>query len=76
MTHDHRRLAVEFNQRTRERLDRKQRAGGENHDEWDRASGHYAEARTLGEKIANAEDRRSFFEELAEEPWFGLAREG
>jgi hypothetical protein len=40
----------------------------------EQASKRYAQAVALGEAIVNAEDRKGFFEQLHEEPWFGLER--
>jgi hypothetical protein len=42
--------------------------------EHDQARSRYAKAWMLGDAIARAEDRRSYFEQLTEGPWFGLKR--
>lgn len=41
----------------------------------DRAAGqrHYAKAVSLGDKLSDPEDRKLFFDQLAEGPWFGFA---
>jgi hypothetical protein len=38
----------------------------------DKARLHHTKAWNLGEAISNAEDRRMFFDQLAEEPWFAF----
>jgi len=71
LTETHRAESQDFDFAFLEALAARVLALANNHEQ---AARRYARAVALGEAIVNAEDRKGFFEQLAEEPWFGLQR--
>ncbi len=71
LTEAHREQLVDFDFAFLEALAARVHALAGNHD---RAARHYEQAKEMGDALPDAEDRRVYVDQLAEEPWFGLKR--